>query len=146
MSLESLQRWRAQNVEVLMMELAQLSQALAWNEEQCRGLESQIQADTLLYQQEAQRGMTVETLMEWQGRLESQQHALDRVRQDVEQVTLAWQQTNARLVEANQEQRLLDRIIDQRRQVQRTDMANREQRMTDEAAARSYVTERISRT
>lgn len=146
MSLEALQKWRAQNVEVLMMELAMLSQTLAQNEEQCRALESKIRADTVLYDQEAQRGMTVEALVEWQGRLESQQCALSRVRHDIEQVTMAWQQIQARLVEANQEHTLLDRVIEQRRQIQRVDAANREQQMTDEAAVRSYVTGRTSRT
>lgn len=146
MSLEALQKWRAQNMEVLMMELAQLSQTLARNEEQCRVLESQIHADTMLYHQEAQQGMTVETLVEWQGRLESQQCALHRVRQDVEQATAAWHQTKARLVEANQEHTLLERIIDQRRHAQRVDAANKEQQMTDEAGARSYARERISQT
>ena len=146
MSLESLQKWRAQNVEVLMMELAQLSQTLAWHEEQCRVLESQIDADTRRYDQEAQQGMTVEALVEWQGHLESQQCVLHRVRHDVEQVTLAWNQTKARLVEANQEQTLLDRIIEQRRYAQRAEVARKEQQMTDEAGARSYIRERISRT
>lgn len=146
MSLESLQRWRAQNMEVLMMELAQLSHTLARNEEQCRVLESQIDADTILYDQEAQQGMTVEALVEWQGRLESQQCALQRVRQEVERATVEWQETKARLVEANQERTLLDRIIDHRRQAQRAEAANKEQQMTDEAGARSYVRERISRT
>jgi len=146
MSLEALQKWRAQNVEVLMMELAKLSHELARNEERCRVLESQIQAETILYHQEAQQGMTVEALVEWQGRLESRQCALNRVRHDVEQVTLAWHQTKSRLVEANQERTLLDRIIGQRRHIQRTEVANKEQQMTDEAGARSYVRERINRT
>lgn len=146
MSLEALQKWRAQNVEVLMMELGQLSQSLARNEEQCRVLESQIQADTILYHQEAQQGMTVETLVEWQGRFESQQCALHRVRHDLEQVTLAWHQTKARLVEANQEHTLLDRIIDQRRHAQRVEEANKEQQMTDEAGVRSYLRERTNQT
>ena len=146
MSLEALQKWRAQNVEVLMMELAQLSQSLARNEEQCRVLESTIHTDTMRYDQETQRGMTVEALMEWQGRLESQQCALRRVRHEVEQVTLAWHQTKARLVEANQEHTLLGRIIDQRRHTQRVEAANKEQQMTDEAGTRSYVRERINQT
>ncbi len=144
MSLEALQKLRAQNVETLMMELAQITQTLTRSEEHCRVLEAHIQSDIVTYQEQAQRGMTVETLVEWQGRINAQQAALHRTRHEVEHVAMAWQQTKARLVEANQDCKLLDRIVDQRRSAQRTEAAHREQQATDEAAVRSHFTERTS--
>ena len=144
MSLEALQKLHAQSVEALMMELAQITQVLTGSEERCRVLEAHIHSDALAYQEQARQGMKVEALVEWQLRINSQQSALDQVRHEVDQVAMAWQQTKARLVEANQEYKLLDHIVDQRRSAQRAEAAHREQLVTDEAAVRSHLTERTS--
>lgn len=138
MSLEALQKLRAQTVEELMMELGRITQALTRTEERCRGLEVYIQSDTVDYHRQTEQGLTIEALLEWQGRLDAQQSALNQLRREIEEAAAAWQQTNARLVEANQEYKLVGRVVEQRRMAQRAEAAVRDQRVTDEAAARSY--------
>lgn len=140
MSLESLRKLRAQAVETLMMELAQIARALAQSEEQCRDIESHVQEDVALYDRQAAGGMTIETWLEWQGRMEAQQATLRRVRREMDQAFEAWRRTQALLVEARQERKLLDLVADKRREVRRADERRREQRMTDDAANRGYTT------
>jgi flagellar FliJ protein len=138
MSLESLRKLRAQEVERLMMELAQITRTLTQNEERCRDIEVQIQKDVVLYDRQSAQGLTIEAWLEWQGRIDSQQAALRRVRGEIDQAVEAWQHTQALLVEASQERRLLDRVADKRREMQRAEEGRQEQRTTDEAASRRY--------
>lgn len=138
MSLESLQKLRAQEVERLMMELAKVARTLARNEERCRDIEIQIQKDVVIYDRQSAQGLTIEAWLEWQGRIDSQQAALRRVRGEIDQAVEAWQHTQALLVEASQERRLLDRVTDKRREMQRAEAGRQEQRTTDEAASRRY--------
>ncbi|MBS0183022.1 MAG: flagellar FliJ family protein [Nitrospira sp.] len=138
MSLESWQKLRAQTVERLMMELAQITRLLTQNEERCRDLEAQIQKDVVIYDRQSAQGLTVEAWLEWQGRIDSQQAALQRVRCEIDQAVEAWQRTKALLVEASQERRLLDVVADKRREAQRIEAGRQEQRTTDEAASRRY--------
>ena len=138
MSLESLRKLRAQEVERLMMELAQVARTLAQNEERCRDIEAQIQKDVVHYDRQSAQGMTIEAWLEWQGRIDSQQAALQRVRGEIDQAVEAWQHTKALLVEAGRERRLLDRVADKRREAQRAEEGRQEQRTTDEAASRRY--------
>jgi flagellar export protein FliJ len=142
MSLESLQKLRAQTVETLMMELAQITRTLAQSEERCHDLEAQIQQDVVIYDRQSAQGLTIEAWWEWQGRMESQQAALRRVRREIDQAVETWQYTKALLVEASQESKLLDLVADKRRETQRADEARQEQRTTDEAASRRYSTGR----
>ena len=144
MSLEALQKLRAQTVEELMMELAQITQTLTRSEDQCRMLEAHIESDSLAYRQQTEQGLTIEALLEWQNRLDSQQSALNGLRRDIQEAAAAWQQANVRLVEANQEYKLVGRVVEQRRMAQRAEVARRDQRATDEAAARSYLMEGTS--
>jgi flagellar export protein FliJ len=138
MSLESLQKLRAQEVERLMMELAQITRTLTQNEERCRDIETQIQKDVVLYDRQSEQGLTIEVWLEWQGRIDSQQAALRRVRDEIDQAVETWQHTQALLIEASQERRLLDRVADKRREAQRAEEGRQEQRTTDEAASRRY--------
>ena len=138
MSLESLRKLRAQEVERLMMELAQVTRALAQNEERCRDIEAQIQKDVVNYDRQSAQGLTIEAWLEWQGRIDSQQAALRRVRDEIDQAVEVWQHTQALLIEASQERRLLDRIADKRREAQCAEAGRQEQRTTDEAASRRY--------
>ncbi|MCS6304656.1 MAG: flagellar FliJ family protein [Nitrospira sp.] len=138
MSLESLRKLRAQDVERLMMELAQVTRILTQSEERCRDIEAQIQKDVVIYDRQSAQGLTIEAWLEWQGRIDSQQAALRRVRGEIDQAVEAWQHTKALLVEANQERRLLDVVADKRREAQCTEAGRQEQRMTDEAASRRY--------
>lgn len=138
MSLESLRKLRARTVERLMMELAQITRTLDQSEERCRDIEAQIQKDVVLYDRQSAQGLTIEAWLEWQGRIDSQQAALRRVRSEIDQAVEAWQHTKALLVEASQERRLLDRVADRRRDAERAEAGRQEQRTTDEAASRRY--------
>jgi len=146
MSLEALQKLRHQMVEELMMELARITHVLTRSEDQCRILEAHIQSDSIAYHQQTKQGLTIEALVEWQGRLDSQQSILNRVRREIHEATVAWQETNARLVEANQEYKLVGRVVEQRQMAQRAEEGRRDQRATDDAAARSYRVEGTSGT
>jgi flagellar protein FliJ len=144
MSFESLRKLRAQTVEALMMELAQIARTLAQSEERYQALESQIQEEVVSYDQQSAQGLAIEAWLELQGRMDSQQAALCRVRREINQAVEAWQHTKALLVEASQERKLLDLVADKRRDAERADAARQEQRTTDEAAARQYSTRRES--
>lgn len=139
MSLESLRKLRARTVERLMMELAQITRTLGQSEERCRDIEAQIQKDVVIYDRQSAQGLTIEAWLEWQGRIDSQQAALRRVRSEIDQTVEAWQHTKALLVEASQERRLLDRVADKRRDAERTEAGREEQRTTDEAASRRHT-------
>lgn len=138
MSLESLQKLRAQAVETLMMELAQIARTLAQSEERYHDIEAQLEKDADLYDRRSAQGMTIEAWLEWQGRMDSQRAALSRVRREIDQAAEAWRHTKALLVEASQERKLLDLVADRRREAQRADAGRQEQRTTDEAASRRY--------
>ena len=138
MSLESLRKLRAQTVENLMMELAKITRTLTRSEERYRDIETQIQKDVAVYDRQSAQGLTIEAWWEWQGRIDSQQAALRRVRDEIDQAVETWQHTQALLIEASQERRLLDRVADKRREAQRAEEGRQEQRTTDEAASRRY--------
>jgi flagellar FliJ protein len=138
MSLESLRKLRAQTVETLMMELAQITRTLTQSEERSHDIETQIQKDVVIYDRQSAQGLTIEAWLEWQGRMDSQQAALRQVRREIDQAIEAWQHTKTLLVEASQESKLLDRVADKRREVQRAEAGRQEQRTTDEVASRRY--------
>ncbi len=144
MNLESLQKLRAQTVEALMMELAQIARTLAQSEERYQDLDSIIQEEVVTYDRQSAQGLTIEAWLERQGRIDSQHAMLSRVRREINQAVEAWQQTKARLVEASQERKLLDLVADKRHEAQRADAARQEQRTMDEAASRQYATRRAS--
>lgn len=144
MSLESLRKLRAQTVEALMMELAQIVRTLAQSEERYQDLEATIQEEVATYDRQSAQGLTIEAWLERQGRIDSQQAALCRVRREINQAVEAWQHTKARLVEASLERKLLDLVADRRRAAQRADEARQEQRTMDEAASRRHSTRRES--
>jgi flagellar export protein FliJ len=144
MSLESLQKLRAQTVETLMMELAQITRTLTQSEERYRDIETQIQKEVVIYDRQSAQGLTIEAWLEWQGRMDSQQAALRQVRREINQAVEAWQHTKTLLVEASQESKLLDRVADKRREAQRAEAGRQEQRTTDEAASRRYSTRKES--
>ncbi len=139
MSLDSLRKLRGQAVEALMMELGQIARSLSRSEERYRGMEIEMLEDADTYSQQAKQGMTIEAMLEWQARMHSQQAALRQAYLVIEQTTVSWQRTNNLLVEANQECKLLDRILDRRKATQCADLARQEQRATDEAASRRYL-------
>jgi len=144
MSFESLRKLRVQTVEALMMELAQITHTLAQREERYQDLAATMQRDVVTYDQQSVQGLTIEAWLEWQGRMDSQEAVLRRVRREIDQAVEAWQRTKARLVEASQERKLLDLVADKRRDAQRADAARQEQRTMDEVASRRHSTRRES--
>ncbi|MDH5348814.1 MAG: flagellar FliJ family protein [Nitrospira sp.] len=139
MSLDSLRKLRGQAVEALMMELGHIAQSLSRSEERYRKIETEMVEDANTYSQQTQQGLTIEAMLEWQVRMYSQQTALRQAHLVIEQETLSWQRINKLLVEANQECKLLDRILEQREATQCAEVARQEQRATDEAASRRYL-------
>lgn len=139
MSLESLRKLRAQAVETLMMELAQITRRLSQSEERYHALEVQMQKDIESYGRQSASGLAIEAWLEWHARMDSQQAALGQARRAIDVALEAWQETKARLIEAGQERKLLDLIADKRREALRADAGRQEQRMTDEAASRGYL-------
>lgn len=136
MSLDSLRKLKGRTVEALMMELGRIAQALSRSEEQHRRIEAEMRVDTERYRQHMRQGLAIEGLLEWQGRMDSHQAALRRIRIEIEEATLAWTRTNTLLVEANRECKVLDRILERRAATKRADVVRQEQRTTDEAASR----------
>lgn len=139
MSLEVLRRLRGEAVEALVMELSRITQSLWGCEERYRRIEAQLQAETDRCSQFTQAGLTIEALLEWQVRLDAYQADLHQVRIDMEQATASWTGTRNLLVEANQECKLLDRVLEARDATKRADLARQEQRIMDEAASRRYL-------
>jgi flagellar export protein FliJ len=136
MSLNALRKLHEQRVEALMMELAQIAQSLSRNEERYRQVEAEMQADTERYRQDMQQGLAIEGLLEWEARLGSQEATLHQVHRDIEQAALLWNRTNSLLVEASQECKVLDRVLERREAIHRADVARQEQQTMDEAASR----------
>lgn len=139
MSIESLWKWRAQTVEALMMELAQIAQALAHSEARYRECEAAMQTDAETYGRHTQEGLTVEALLEWQARLDSHQATVSRIRQEIDHGLLSWQRTSDLLVEARQECKLLERVIERREAATCAESLRQEQRAMDEAASRRAI-------
>ncbi len=136
MSLHSLRKVRAQAVESLMMELAQIAQAMAGSEARYQAIEIEIQTDAESYARHTMQGLTIEALLEWQGRMDAERAALQQVRHEIDQAAASWQRTKARLVEASQECKLLDRVAEKRQEAVRAAGQRQEQLATDEAASR----------
>jgi flagellar export protein FliJ len=136
MSLESLRKLRVQAEEVITMELAQITQGLAHMEQRCQTLDAKIQAEAETYCLQTEQGMAIEYVLEWHGRLDAQHAALKEARHAVAALAEAWDQTRARLVEASQERRILDRLADRQQQAHVSKLRRREQHATDEAANR----------
>ncbi|MBK9305776.1 MAG: flagellar FliJ family protein [Nitrospira sp.] len=136
MSLDSLRKLREQRVEALMMELAKIAQSLSRNETRSREVEAEMQVDTERYRQHMQQGLTIEGLLEWQARLGSHEATLRQVHRDIEHAALLWNRTNSLLVEASQECKVLDRVLERREAIHRADVVRREQQTMDEAASR----------
>jgi len=138
MRLDSLRKLRVQTQEALTMELAQVTQELVGMEQRSNALEAQIQSDTSAYQLHTERGLVIEALWEWQGRLDVQRAALTQARNAVGRLTEMWTSAHARLVEATQERKILDRLLERQREAHDAELHRREQQAMDEAAGRMF--------
>jgi len=138
MRLDSLRKLRVQAQEALTMELAQATQELVGMEQRCHALEAQMQLDTLAYRIHTEQGLMIEALWEWQGRLDVQRAALIQARSAVGPLTEMWASAHARLVEATQERKILDRLLERQREAHDAELHRREQQAMDEAAGRMF--------
>ncbi|MBH0192077.1 MAG: flagellar export protein FliJ [Nitrospira sp.] len=138
MRLDSLRKLRVQTQEALTMELAKATQELVGMEQRCNTIEAQIQSDTSAYQLHTEQGLAIEALWEWQGRLDVQRAALIQARSAVGHLTEVWTSAHTRLVEATQERKILDRLLERQREAHDAELHRREQQAMDEAAGRMF--------
>lgn len=136
MSLDSLRKLRAQAQEALMMELAQATQELMHLEQRCEALDARLQSDAAAWRCQAAQGTTAQALLEWEERLASQQAALRQARGAIDRLTGLWAETQARLIEAMRDRKVLDRLDERRRAEGDAVMLRQEQRAVDEAVGR----------
>jgi flagellar export protein FliJ len=136
MSLEALRKFRAQEREALMVELAHVSRELMSLEQRCGTLEERMRIDASLAQRQAVQGTTAHTWLEWDEQLASQWLLLKQVREAVRRLTDVWGKTRARLIEAMQEGKVLDRLEGRRQAEREALMRKQEQRASDEMASR----------
>jgi flagellar FliJ protein len=136
MSLDALRKLRMRAEEALTMELAQAAQELIRMERQREELEVRIRSEAAAYQLQAERGLAVEAMLEWQGRLDSVQTLLQRTRHAIGRLTEAWAGTQARLIEAARDRKVLDRLAERQREAQDAEIRRRERQVMDEAAGR----------
>lgn len=139
MSLETLRKLRAQTEQSIAMELAQLTQDLIATERQCADLAALIQSDAASYCREAERGTTIEAVLEWHSRMDARRQALQRAQAKAGSIAEAMTRAQARLIEAAQERRIVDRLLERRRSSRKADARRREQSRTDEAAHRRHA-------
>ena len=146
MSLESLRKLRAETEEAITMELAQITQELVHIEQRCHTLDAHIQSEVAMYRLQTEQGIAIESMLEWHARMDAQQAALKDAHQAVRTLTEVWNRTQARLVEASQERKIVERIVDRQQQAHLSEVRRREQLATDEAAHRQRFSagERLS--
>jgi flagellar biosynthesis chaperone FliJ len=120
------------------MELAQVTQELIRIERETHRLAAQIQAEAATYCIQTEQGVAIEYVLEWQARMDAQQAALNELHRATDALTQSWTETQARLVAASQDRKVLERLAARRRHAQDTDTARREQHLSDEAAARRH--------
>jgi flagellar export protein FliJ len=137
MSLESLRTLRRQAEEAVTMELAQITQQLAQLERRYQALDAEIHTEAAASRAQAERGMVIEEFLECHRRIEAGQALMNDTQQAIDNLTKAWVQTQNRLVEASQERKIVERLMDRRQQEQEKENLRREQQATDDAASRS---------
>lgn len=119
-----------------MMELARITQDLSGMERQCDAFTARMESDANRFRIEAAQGMGIETVLEWQGRMDEERAAVQQSRRVIADLTERWTQAQARLVVAIQERKVLDRLAERQEAARRADIERREQQATDEAATR----------
>jgi flagellar export protein FliJ len=136
MSLDSLRRLKERAEEAVMMELAQITRDLAGMERRYDALTAQLESDAAAFLVHAEQGMAIESVLEWQGRMDEERAAVQRSRRVIADLTGRWKLAQARLVVATQERKVLDRLAERQLAAHCADVQRREQQATDEAATR----------
>ena len=112
------------------MELSELTQELMRMERRGEALEAQLRSEAASYQLQAERGLVVEAMLEWQVRLDSRRTALQQTRNAIGDLTEAWAGTQARLIEATRDRKVLERLAERQRQARDAEIRRREQGRT----------------
>jgi len=136
MSLDALRRLKERAEEAAMMELARITQDLAGMERQYDALTARMESDADAFRIQAEQGMAIETMLEWQGRMDEERAAAQQSRRVIADLTARWKQAQARLVVASQERKMLDRLAERQEAAHRANIQRREQQATDESATR----------
>jgi flagellar export protein FliJ len=136
MSLDALRRLKERAEEAAMMELARITQDLAGMERHHDALTARMESDATAFRIQAEQGMAIETVLEWQGRMDEVRAAVQQSRRVIMNLTEQWKQAQARLVVATQERKVLDRLAERQEAAHRSDIQRREQQATDESASR----------
>lgn len=140
MSIESLRAFRAKTETTIILELASITRHLVEQESRYRTARVCNESEMARYCSMMAHGAPIEDVVEGQGRLDASEEELALVRQAIAALTDAWNSTQARLLEARQERKILDRVAEKRLQGQRADTDRREQLALDEAGHRLYQT------
>jgi flagellar export protein FliJ len=119
-----------------MMELARITQDLAGMERRCDALTARMDSDAAAFRVHAEQGMAIESVLEWQSRMDEARAAVEQSRRVIVELTDQWKQAQARLIAATQERKVLDRLAERQQAAHRADVQRREQQATDESAAR----------
>lgn len=136
MSLDSLRKLKERAEEAVMMELARITHELTHMEGRCAALNARMDSDAAAFRERAEQGMPIEAVLEWQGRMDEARAAVQQSRRVIAELADRWKQTQARLVAATQERKVLDRLAERQEAAHRADLRRREQRATDESAGR----------
>lgn len=119
-----------------MMELARITQELSGMERRCEELTARMESGADAFRIQAEQGMAIETMLEWQGRMNEERAAVRQSWCVIADLTTRWKQAQERLVVATQERKVLDRLAERQEAAHRADIQRREQRATDDSATR----------
>jgi flagellar export protein FliJ len=139
MKLEVLRRYRAQLEEVVRMDLVRLRQALHDAEARSRGLDEQVKLTAESYPAKVDGGVALDEFLVRQSRATAEMSDLAAARQAEGRLREAWNQKQDELLEAMQDRRTLDRLVQRIRQQQRQMQHKVDQMEMDEAARRAGV-------
>jgi flagellar export protein FliJ len=140
MKLDVLRRYRAQVEEVVRMDLLRLRQEFHDAEARSRGLDEQVKLTTESYLAKAGGGVALDEFLVRQSRVTAEMSDLAAARQVEGRIREAWSQKQDELLEAMQDRRTLDRLVQRVRQQQRQMQHKVDQMEMDEAARRTGVT------
>jgi flagellar export protein FliJ len=138
MSLDALRALRARAEEALMMELARITRDMTDLETRCATMESELHAAAASYRAETERGVAIEAALEWQARIDAHGASLAQARQARHALDEAWNDVQAKLVEAGVERKILDRLADRRQRQRRAEADRRTLQELDDIANRLH--------
>jgi flagellar export protein FliJ len=139
MKLDVLRRYRAQQEEVVRMDLVRLRQELQDAETRTRLLDEQMKRTADAYPAKTRRGVGLEEFLVRQSMLTAEASNLSVAMQVEGRLREAWNLKQEELREAMQDRRTLDRLVERTKQQRRVVQGRVEQTEMDEAARRRSV-------